>query len=670
MKVTISSLNTRGVFLEGENPLPLFRARKHDGGGQVDENFTEKEAKLFGYETGFRVLPYRMQDRYTRDKKPIQLKTIILENDKLKATFLCDYGSKLHSLIRKSDNKELLFSNSVIQPGNLAIRNAWTSGGIEWNIGQLGHTFTTCEPLFMTKMIDDKGNEFIRAYEYERCKGLFWHIDFHLPKGSELLYAYVRIVNIKKEPSSMYWWTNIAVPETQKTRVFSNSSRVMFPHAGKFRMGNLPYLASVENEDVSYPRAFPFANEFFFQIDENEKMPWEAVAYEDGSLFIEASTDRLHYRKMFCWGNKQGGQHWQDYLSEPGKGNYVEVQGGMAPTQVHGLSMPAETTWDFIQAFGETTVDIDSAYNKDWEKARKKVEKRLRRSINSGKLYKMQDKCRKLALRTPVNILNTGSGWGALEQTRLQKHALSIPKGFYFPQASISSEQLPWLDLLNNGALYEKQPTDIPESWMVQDEWKAILEESLQTAANQNWYAYMHLGNMFYEKGEDDRAFELWNKSIEIQPSAWVYRNLAYAENQKGNKEEALFYMEKAYSIYKSFSDAAFYEEYFNMLMAKREYQKIWDIYQSMPASFQALHRIQILAGKVALELDNLEFAYRLFDREYAVIREGELTIVDLWYYYSAKKLAKERGIEYTKELLEEAKEKCPPPHTVDYRMN
>ena len=329
MKVKISVLNTNGVILEGENPLPMFRDRRHSGSLNYDETLTEKDAKLFAYETGFRVLPYRMQDRYTRDLKPIQLKTITLENDKLKATFLCDYGAKLHSLIRKSDNKELLFSNPVIQLGNLAIRNAWTSGGIEWNIGQRGHTFTTCEPIFMAKMNDNKGNEFLRVYEYERCKGLFWHLDFHLPKGSELLYAYVRIVNMKNETVPMYWWTNIAVRETEKTRLFSNTSRVMYPHEGKFRIGHLPYINSVKDADVSYSRAFPFASEYFFQVDEDEKMPWEAVAYEDGSLFIEASTDRLHFRKMFCWGNKQGGQHWQDYLSEPGKGNYVEVQAGI-----------------------------------------------------------------------------------------------------------------------------------------------------------------------------------------------------------------------------------------------------------------------------------------------------------------------------------------------------
>ena len=72
----------------------------------------------------------------------------MLENEYLKATFLPEVGGRLISLFYKPLERELLHRNPVFQPANLAIRNAWFSGGIEWNIGQFGHTFTTCSPLF------------------------------------------------------------------------------------------------------------------------------------------------------------------------------------------------------------------------------------------------------------------------------------------------------------------------------------------------------------------------------------------------------------------------------------------------------------------------------------------------------------------------------------------
>lgn len=51
--------------------------------------------------------------------------------------------------------------------GNLALRNAWFAGGVEWNIGIRGHSHFTCFPLFTRKVIGELGHEILRMYEYE-----------------------------------------------------------------------------------------------------------------------------------------------------------------------------------------------------------------------------------------------------------------------------------------------------------------------------------------------------------------------------------------------------------------------------------------------------------------------------------------------------------------------
>ncbi|MCZ7665985.1 MAG: DUF5107 domain-containing protein [Chloroflexi bacterium] len=43
-------------------------------------------------------------------------------------------------MLHKPSGRELLAKNPVFQPANLALRNAWFSGGIEWNIGAIGHS--------------------------------------------------------------------------------------------------------------------------------------------------------------------------------------------------------------------------------------------------------------------------------------------------------------------------------------------------------------------------------------------------------------------------------------------------------------------------------------------------------------------------------------------------
>src|SRR5512139_908944 len=123
--LTLEPLVIPGARLGEENPLPYFRARAAHQTIPADPSLPEEKRYLLGWETGFRVLPYRMQDQYTRQRQPLTFQSIVLENETLKATFLPELGGRLVSLLHKPDNRELLCRNPVFQPANLAIRNAW-----------------------------------------------------------------------------------------------------------------------------------------------------------------------------------------------------------------------------------------------------------------------------------------------------------------------------------------------------------------------------------------------------------------------------------------------------------------------------------------------------------------------------------------------------------------
>ena len=308
-QVSVKTIFIKGVKLGGENPLPVFRDRQYNIPVKYIEPFPLEKKQNFGRETSFRVLPYRMQDRYTRNRQPMLLKKILLENEHLEASFLPELGGRLISLIEKKTGKELLYRNPVFQPANLGLRNAWFSGGIEWNIGQGGgHAFHTCSSVFAATVTLDNGEQFLRLYEFERCKRIYWQIDFHLPSGSKVLYAYTRVINTNLTEIPMYWWTNIAVPETPEARVFSSADDVIYINPKEIALrdkgygyARMPVIPSLPGEDFSYPFKSDFANEYFFQCPET-RMPWEAIVYKDGEMFFEASTSRLKYRKMFCWG--------------------------------------------------------------------------------------------------------------------------------------------------------------------------------------------------------------------------------------------------------------------------------------------------------------------------------------------------------------------------------
>ena len=133
-----------------------------------------------GYGKVNSAFPYRQLNGYTRELHEKDVKTAVLENEYLKAVFLTEYGGRLWELWDKKTGKNLLYTNDVLRFSNLAIRNAWFSGGVEWNLGIIGHTPFTTEQLFTAELTDEDGNPVLRMYEYERVRQVEYQMDFGL----------------------------------------------------------------------------------------------------------------------------------------------------------------------------------------------------------------------------------------------------------------------------------------------------------------------------------------------------------------------------------------------------------------------------------------------------------------------------------------------------------
>ncbi|MGL1890748.1 MAG: DUF5107 domain-containing protein [Spirochaetaceae bacterium] len=637
MSISYEILYMKGSTLGRENPLPKFRSLEREMPLEHDETFLEKDKKLFGSETGFRVLPYSLQDSYTRDKKHIELQTVVLENEFLRAQFLTDFGARLISLIDKKTGKELLFKNTVFQTANLAVRDAWFAGGIEWNIGQFGHTPLTCVPYFFAKVLDDSGQEFLRAYEYERNRKVFISIDFHLPEGAKELGTYVRIINQNDLPTPMYWWTNIAIKEDRDVRIFSDTNEVLYikPESieiensvHQFGRGTIDNLPSLPGRDASEPRNFPFASEYFFQTPQETVSPWEAAVYNDGFTFFEKSTSLLQYRKMFCWGTHSGGRNWCDYLSEPGKGDYLEIQAGISPTQVHGLEMPGNSTWDFTQIFGSTTLDVNKSYL-DWDRSKNYVQESLTNILDDNEVLNRHETYKKYAEYEPVQIIHNGSGWGALEEQRD-----GTPKGLVFPESTIGPLQKPWVDLLETGIF----PSDYVEnSWMVDAKWKELLLKHLDKN-NKNPWPLIHLGVILYEEGDHVKALELWEKSLRLKETPIALRNVSIFYKDKGQDDKALEYMFKSVNSESENRDIYLTVELMELLYKLNRYKEVWETYNKLPPDLKQNERIIVLVGLCAFEIEEYEFLEELFNKEFAYIKEGETRLFELWDKYCIKK--------------------------------
>ncbi|MBO4216445.1 MAG: DUF5107 domain-containing protein, partial [Clostridia bacterium] len=632
MSLKTSTMEIPGAAVGGCDPLPRFRRQTGFGVYTIKAGFPEEAKKDLG--SCVRTLPYRLQNRYGRDRKMMTLKTAVLENRYLKAVFTPQYGGRLWSLYDKENKRDVLMSNPVLQPANLAIRDAWISGGIEWNFGSVGHTYFNCDDVWAAAIAypDDTDEKFLRVYGFERAKECFFQMDFHLPQDSRRLFVHVRITN-PGDDTTTYWWTNVAVPDDGGVRVLSSSENVIFPSGGQLSYEKLPHLSVMEG-DLSYPSNVTRSFDYFFQPEDGVKTTWEAGVDKKGFAYYDRSTAPLLYHKMFCWGNHRAGARWQEYLSDGDKGRYIELQAGLARSQMHDVPFPAHSSYEWTQCFGGTYVDPGMVHGLTLHEANARFGLLVQELIPENELLRANERYVQLA-DLPVreeDIIHSASGWGALHL----KLCRDVQTPLCFPENSLGEEQAPWIYLLENGIMPEADPDAIPPSWMVSDKWAKLLKDSLNRPGGRTWISELHYGNMMFEHWDnahtvptarlfdaseyEKAAEEAWLDSDRLTPNVWAERNLALLYRLRGDKEKADAYYNGLFRLPASLCDPAFAAEYMSWLNADGEYGRSWELFEKLPEALRKYDRITLHAARCAVKLEKFGFLDGIFDREYSAI--------------------------------------------------
>ncbi|MFG2583520.1 DUF5107 domain-containing protein [Streptomyces malaysiensis] len=522
-----------------DNPLPALRPldEVHHVDDHVRATLPADMARQVAYEPLRSVLPVRLRDGYGRDRAPAELDAIVLENDHLRATVLPGLGGRVHSLIHKtpgtSADRELLYRNPVLQPADFALNGAWFSGGIEWNIGATGHTTLSCSPLHAARVPAPDaadGGAMVRLWEWERLRDLPFQVDLWLPAHSAYLYVGVRIRNPHHLPAPVYWWSNIAVPEDEHTRVLAPADDAW--HFGYARTLSKVPVPEWDGADRTYPLRGAYPADYFYELPENVRR-WIASLDADGSGLVQTSTDLLRGRKLFVWGAGPGGRRWQQWLTEPGTGGYAEIQAGLARTQLEHIPLEADEEFAWLEAYGPLTADPAAVHGTDWAAARHEAETRLEAALPRAAVDAAYAAWRPHADAEPAERLATGSGWGALE---VERGGFQLP-GTPFDPGTLGEEQEPWRRLLRSGALpdWEPGPSQAdPGASLVAPAWRDLLEAAPSTAA-----AEYHLGVAQWHAGDRAQAERSWERSLRCAETPWALRCLAVADTAAGHPARA-----------------------------------------------------------------------------------------------------------------------------------
>lgn len=655
--LTFEKMTLPGASFNGVSSLPSISVPMRLAPMDREFELDEDDGLYIDYGNVAYVFPYKTQDQYDRSLEHKTYTAAVLENEYLKAVFLPEFGGKLYSLYDKESERDLLFTNSVVRPCNLATRNAWMSGGVEWNCGFIGHSPFTCAPVHTARTRLEDGTPVLRFYQFERIRRVVYQLDFFLPEGSRLLYSRVRIINPQFEVVPMYWWSNIATPDAEGSRVIVPADTAYTARDNHPVKIKIPVYNKI---DVTYPLHNVIAIDYFWNIPAEERK-FICIADKTGYGLIQASTRRLQGRKLFVWGNSDGGKRWKNFLTEDTEsGSYNEIQAGIAKTQYECLPMPPNTVWEWVEAYGAVHADPALVHG-SWEEAKQEAKRYLESLISEKELELLLQKTKKMSQSPAEEVLLYADGWGALENKRREK-AGERPMCPHLDFGAVGAEQAPWLKLLTEGSPGSYNPLEEPVSYMAQPEWTALLEQSAAADQN-NWFTLYQLSLAKFIEKDYQKASELIEKSIRAEKSPWALFVLAVICRDTGRHEEETAYLCEALHMLPD--NASLAKETLRSLYTNEKTADIISIYEKLPQKLQSIPRCRAYYAFALCRAGRYAEAERLLYEDGGLIvpdiRESETITYQLWAEIEAAK-AEANG-----ESFDPAT--AVPPKFVDFRM-
>ena len=591
---------------------------------EISAELDEDDGLFIGYGMMSDGLPYTLQDDYDNPEEELTFKSVVLENECLKAVFIPELGGRLWSLYDKENQRDLILANTKFIPCNLAIRNAWFAGGVEFNCGRRGHDEQTVSPRYAAIVETDKF-PVLRIYEYQRDRGTPFQYDCFLPSGSKFLYIRGRIYNPNSYVVPMYWWSNIATAEVKGSRVVvpAKDTFANWYSNGSHALAKLT-LPDGEGFDGTYPTNFQYVKDHFYNIPEDSRR-YECLFMPDGYGFCHVSTRRLRGRKLFVWGQSQGGRHWNQKLLGPGLENYIELQGGLARSQQECLPMPPKTAWEWLEGYGNMNMKGEDVFG-SWDKAVEKTTAAIDALIPEAELDRILKETRESIALKKGKVIFEGSGWGALEEKRSGK---KIAPQLEF--SNLGEEQTAWLELLEQGIIDKA----LPVSYQVSDEWFELLKN-----AKESWQKHYHLALNYYRRKDLERAENEVVKAGEIKNNRYLLHLLANIRNLQMRFPESAELIFQAGKL--ELKDKSFLKEVFKMLLGLGAYDKMLELSSLLDEKILAFPLIKFMCAYALACTGKIDEAEVILLENGGLdipdIREGENSTSGLYLYIQEQK--------------------------------
>lgn len=271
-----------------------------------------------------KIYPYFRFDGFTTKPEKQTWKMVELENDFIKVQITPEIGGKIWAAYDKTRNKPFIYGNDVVKFRDIAMRGAWTSGGIEFNFGIIGHTPAVSNPVDYLVRENPDGSASCFITGLDLLTESRWGVEIRLPEDAARMSTRVFWYNDSPVTQPYYTWMNLAVPAADDLRFVEPGTRYI-THGGEAH----PWpLDSARQKDLSVYRQNDFTGSKSYHIA-GTREGFFGTFYEDsrdGMIHFAERDDKIG-RKVFMWSLAGSGQIWEDLLTDHA-GQYVELQSG------------------------------------------------------------------------------------------------------------------------------------------------------------------------------------------------------------------------------------------------------------------------------------------------------------------------------------------------------
>ncbi len=271
-----------------------------------------------------RIYPYYRFDGYSPEGADRQWAVIRMENPYISVSITPEIGGKVWGAREKSTGTAFIYENKVVKFRDIAMRGPWTSGGIEFNFGAIGHAPTCSTPVdYITRQNED-GSVSCVIGAIDLPSRTQWRVHIRLPRDAASFETSSWWHNPTPLRQSYYHWTNAAA---------DISGDLHFHYPGNHHIdhdGNaFPWPIDSEGRDISFYAGNTFgSHKSYHVLGQYTEFFGGYRQKKDTGYGHWAPYHEKPGKKLWLWALSRQGEIWRDLLTDGDNNQYMEFQSG------------------------------------------------------------------------------------------------------------------------------------------------------------------------------------------------------------------------------------------------------------------------------------------------------------------------------------------------------